>query len=363
MQSITIHGGDIDLILQNRDLKKENIVNFSGNVNPIGPSETVKNAIIKNIDKISQYPDVEYKNLRSSIGKYINVKSEYIIPGSGATELISIFIKAIKPKNTVIIAPAYSEYEKEVTMSGGNVFLFPLDEKLNFDLNLNKLFEFINNEIDLIILCNPNNPTGTAIGKYNAEKLLNFCSERNIYVMVDETYIEFTENSAEMSMTSIVNKFKNLFIVRGTAKFFACPGIRLGYGICSNTKLLSEIFRLKEPWSVNVFAEIAGNYIFDDNEYIEKTKMLINNERKKISVALSEINNIKFYPTLSNFFLIKILKSDITSAFLFEEFLKCGFVIRDASSFAFLNDRYIRFCIMMPEQNNKLINKLKEILK
>jgi len=362
MTEINQHGGDLDLIGRKYNIPKEELINFSGNVNPLGIPDSIKNAIIDNINCISGYPDIDYISLRQSISSYTNVNIENIIPGNGATELISLFIKTISPKQALIISPSYSEYEREVKLNKGNTILYPLKEDNNFTLDIDELILSIPKNTDMIILCNPNNPTGTATNIFKLETLLKHCLSEKIYVMIDETYIEFTDTDKNISAVSLVSLYKNLFIVRGTAKFFAAPGLRLGYGLCSNSEIISKINSQKDPWSVNIFASVAGEKMFKDIDYITKTKKLISEERKKIISELKKWKNIKTFETESNFILIKLLNNNITSNDIFKKLISQKMVIRDASDFPFLGNNYLRFCILLPTQNKTLLNTLKTII-
>lgn len=362
MTKTNIHGGDLELIARKYNIKQEELINFGGNVNPLGISKSIKNAIIENIDCLCRYPDISYLSLRKSISNYIKTDPEYIIPGNGATELISLFIKTVSPKSAIIIAPSYSEYEKCVKINNGNVIYFPLKEENNFNLNIDEFISFIPENTDMIILCNPNNPTGTAINMSNMEIILNHCLKNNIYIMTDETYIEFTDPIENLSSVPLVSKYKNLFVVRGTAKFFAAPGLRLGYGICSNKKIIDAINSKKDPWSVNILASVAGKVMFSDNAYIDETKKIISEERKKIINNLKSWKHIKVFESKANFVLLKMLDTSITSNKVFEKMLLEKMIIRDASDFACLEGNYLRFCFLMPEQNEALINHLKAIV-
>ncbi len=359
---INTHGGDLELIGRKYNIAKEELVNFGGNVNPLGISPNIKSALIENIDYICQYPDVSYLSLRKSISNYTNVSAEYIIPGNGATELISLFIKIVSPKLAVIVSPSYSEYEREIKLNKGKSILFPLKEINNFKFNVNEFINFIPENTEMVIMCNPNNPTGTAVNISDMKALLNYCAKKNIYVMIDETYIEFTSSIQNFSAVSLISSYKNLFIVRGTAKFFAAPGLRLGYGFCSNTKIRENINLKKDPWSVNIFASIAGEVMFSDNEYIKKTKQLIYDERKKITAELKKWKNIKAFETEANFILIKLLNKNITSTLVFENLIMKKMIIRDASNFAFLGNEYLRFCFLLPKQNKALLENMKAII-
>ena len=180
--------------------------------------------------------------------------------------------------------------------------------------------------------------------------------------MIDETYAEFSSKSENICAPSLVNEYDNLFIIRGTSKFFAVPGIRLGYGLCKNKNILDKINKFKDPWSVNSIANLIGINMFNDEKYIEKTKELILKQKQFIFEELSNIKNLKFYKTNSNFILCKILNNKITSSKLFENLIKENILIRDAKNFTFLDDSFFRFCILSEENNKLLIEKIKNIL-
>lgn len=356
-----IHGGDLDIIEKELGIKKEEIIDFSGNINPFGISSKIKSILKENLHIIETYPDKDYFLLKNSISEYVKSSFENIIVGNGATELISLFLKIISPLKSLIISPSYSEYEKELKKLKSEISYFNLKEEENFILNTDSLIKNINNQ-QIVILCNPNNPTGTAIDINNLEKIARHCQKNNIFFMIDETYAEFTNFKDNISAIGLAQKFDNIFIIRGTSKFFAIPGARLGYAICSNKDLLERINQEKDPWSVNSFANLIGINIFKDLEFIENTQNLIFNEREKFFKEIDKIHSLKFYKSKSNFILCKIL-NEKTSDYVFENLIKEKILIRNAQNFQFLNNKYFRFCILKPHQNELLLNKLINILK
>lgn len=359
-----LHGGDLDFVSQKYKIPKDEIIDFSSNLNPLGTPESVKNSIIENIDAISTYPDKDYTELKKSIKKYINfdVNLENILVGNGTTELISIFIRTIKPKNSLIISPSYSEYEREIIISGGNTFHFYLDEDNDFNLNINRLIRLLEN-ISLLIICNPNSPTGSIIKIEDLEKIIKFCEKNDTFVIIDETYIEFSKLSQKNSAIYLTKKYKNIFVIRGTSKFFCVPGLRLGYAICNNKQVIEIINKEKNPWSVNSFANICGIAMFKDLDFIEKSLCLISSEKDNLYKKLSSINCIKPFYTFSNFILVKILNKDITSFEVFEKLIKNKIFIRDSSNFKNLDSSFFRFCILNKKENILLLNQLKDIFK
>ena len=354
------HGSDLEKIEAVYGIKKEDITSFSANVNPLGVSFRLRETLAAHIDAITSYPDREYTSLRKAIATYIDSDPEYILVGNGSTELISIMIQLQKPKKALIIGPTYSEYEREVSLGGGRSLYFSLKEEDNFELNLPALSEALQKDIDLLIICNPNNPTSTAIPRSKMRHILDICKERDIFVMVDETYVEFAEEMDAITSVPLTEYYNNIIILRGISKFFAAPGLRLGYAVCGNQDLVKEINKKKNPWTINSLAAIAGEIMFSDEEYKAATRELISSERSRLCAELSKLPAYKVYPPTANFVLVHIEKKELTSELLFDMAIRRGLMIRDCSTFPFLDNHYIRFCFMSPEKNNELLEVLKE---
>ena len=225
------HGSDLEKIEEIYGIKKEEIVSFSANVNPLGVSPLLRHTLADRIDAITTYPDREYTSLRKCIATYCGTDYENIIVGNGSTELISLFIQIEHPKKALVIGPTYSEYEREIALGGGTTLYYPLKEKDDFRLDVDDFINHLNESIDLLVVCNPNNPTSSCITQKDMRRILDACKECDIYVMVDETYVEFAINMAEIDSVPLTNYYNNIVILRGTSKFFAAPGLRLGYAI------------------------------------------------------------------------------------------------------------------------------------
>jgi threonine-phosphate decarboxylase len=356
------HGSDLETIEKVYGIQKEDIISFSANVNPLGISPKLKATLAERIDAIMSYPDREYTSLRKRIAEYVHTDIENIIVGNGSTELISLFIQIKHPKKALIVGPTYSEYEREVSLGGGSTLYYRLEEEKNFALDINSLEKELTADVELLVICNPNNPTSSAITRNEMRKILDICKQKGIFVMVDETYVEFAEDVLKITSAPLTNYYNNIIILRGISKFFAAPGLRLGYAICGNQDLLQEINQRKNPWTINSLAAIAGEIMFTDESYIKNTRELIAAERERICKVLNTCTNIQIFPPTANFILVKILRDDITSMDLFEVAIKGGYMIRDCSTFPFLNNKFIRFCFMTPELNDALIKILMDKL-
>lgn len=354
------HGSDLEKIEEVYQIPKESIISFSANVNPLGISPRLKQTLSEHLDVITTYPDREYTSLRNCIADYVHSEGDNIIVGNGSTELISLFIQIEHPKKAMIIGPTYSEYEREIFLGGGTTHYYPLKEKDDFKLDLNDFTARLNESIDLLVICNPNNPTSSAISRQDMRRILDVCKQYDIFVMVDETYVEFADNVKDTTSIPLTNYYNNIIILRGTAKFFASPGLRLGYAVTGNHDLIKSMNTRKNPWTINSLAVIAGELMFTDNDYIRKTRELILAERNRIYELFQTSGDFKVYPPNANFMLAKILPEELTSQDLFDRAIRLGMMIRDCSTFPFLDQKYIRFCFMMPEDNDRLAKCLLE---
>ena len=355
------HGSDIEKISACYHIKKEAIVNFAGNVNPLGLPASVKEAVATHADLFSSYPDREYLSLRNVLSNYCDVPADYILPGNGSSELIALLIEARAPKHTLILGPTYSEYSRELTFSGSTQDYYHLQATSDFRPDLEDLFHTLSDGYDFLIICNPNNPTSSAISRDELKELLAFCKRKNIFVMIDETYVEFAPDISAITAVPLTKQFSNLMVLRGVSKFYAAPGMRFGYGITGNSEFLKTMREKQIPWSLNSLGAFAGEMLFQDHDYYQQTRNLILSERQKMYETIKKLPTFKIYPAYANFLLVKILKDGITSFDVFERCIQKGLMIRDCSSFQCLEGEYVRFCIQMPEENQRLLDLLQTI--
>ena len=379
------HGGNIYKIFREKNIKE--ILDYSSNINPYGIPESLKKRITENLEILERYPDPDYVELRQKLSNLNKVNLSDIILGNGATEIIFLFMKVINPKKILIVSPTFGEYERAVKateISGDTVSLsssngdnknienkkieieyFELKESDDFKLNIGNLKNELENRYDLLIICNPNNPTGKFLKLAQTEEILKECNKYNTKLFIDEAFIEFLEDGMKESIINTEGNKKNLFVTRAFTKFFAIPGLRLGYGMYFDKELEKKISEKKEPWSVNNFAEMAGLTVLDDAEYIEKTLKWITKEKIYMYEKMNEISGIKVYETEVNFITGKIdeklFLEGLNVKVLREKMLEQGILIRDASNFKFLDERFFRLAIKDRASNDRVIEAMKEI--
>lgn len=351
-----LHGGNIYKFQREG---KNNILDYSSNINPLGVPKKFMDIAKESFDKLVNYPDPYYIELRKKIAEFNSINMDNIIVGNGATEILFLYMRALKPKKVLVLAPCFAEYERALKSVSAKIEYFELKESNNFYPDIEKLKKKIeDNDYDLLLFCNPNNPTGQFINLEDMEKIMRVCENKNTRVFIDEAFIEFIENWKEKTLSSFKNK--NIFIMRAFTKFFAIPGLRLGYGIAFDENILKKMWEEKEPWTVNTFANLAGLTMFDDKGYIEETEKWISEEKKFIYRKLSELKYIKAYKTECNFILIKLF--NISSSALREKMIEKNILIRDASNFKFLNESFVRLAIKDRNSNLRMLESLKEVL-
>ena len=381
------HGGNIYKIFREKNIKE--ILDYSSNINPYGIPESLKKRITENLEILERYPDPDYVELRQKLSNLNKVNLSDIILGNGATEIIFLFMKVINPKKILIVSPTFGEYERAVKateISGDTVSLsssngdnknienkkieieyFELKESDDFKLNIGNLKNELENKYDLLIICNPNNPTGKFLKLAQTEEILKECNKYNTKLFIDEAFIEFLEDGMKESIINTEGNKKNLFVTRAFTKFFAIPGLRLGYGMYFDKELEKKISEKKEPWSVNNFAEMAGLTVLDDAEYIEKTLKWIAEEKIYMYEKLNKISGMKVYETEVNFITGKIdeklFSEGLNVKILREKMLEQGILIRDASNFKFLDERFFRLAIKDRASNERVIEAMKEIFR
>jgi len=355
------HGSDIEVIAKRYAIDPDSIIPFGSNVNPLGISPMARQALMDHIDAIEAYPDRDYLSLKTSISKYCGTNPDHLILGNGTSDLIRQTFETLKPKRTMIIGPTYAEYARTAAIFNSEVKMYMLKNEDDFELDVDLFLNALNESIKLLIICNPNNPTGKALTTSELKKIVNRCFELGIYVMVDETYVEFVKEVESISAVSLVKYYDNLIVLRSVSKFFAAPGIRLGYAITSNHVFLETNSNGATPWNINTYASIAG-VMFEDEHYIHMTRSLIHTERNLVYSALTSRKTIKVFKPSSNFVLIKLLKEGQTASEVFDYCIQRGFMIRDCTDYEGLGEKYIRFCFMKPEQDDLIVNTILEIV-
>lgn len=341
------HGGDL---ISYESYYEGDLIDFSSNINPLGPPEGLEKLLIENFKSLESYPDIQYRKLKRSISEYLNCRIENTLVGNGAVEIINNF--TINAKRVVILTPSFSEYERRAEVHGKTVVKIPYMDDFTIDI---KLLESILKKGDLLILGNPNNPTGLRIEEKKLKQIYKIINKKEAYLLLDEAFFEFSPKDYDSIELFKTYSFKNVGIIRAATKFFALPGIRLGYGCCSEDKA-KELRKVELPWSINSLADAAGQFIFKDQEYINNSKDYIEEQRNYLMEELIKITGLKPYESHTNYILIRLLSWN--EEYIFNFLLKQGIIIRKCSSFDDLPSGYIRVAVKDKENNERLVKAL-----
>jgi threonine-phosphate decarboxylase len=355
------HGGDIWGFSRKYNVPLEDVLEFSGPINFLGPSPKAVEAVKENAKFIKFYPDPDPVEFKTEVAKYVgySVEKDNIVLGNGSIELIYA-ITEILPRGfkALIPVPSFSEYEKAVIRVGGEAVFIQLPESCA--LETEKIKRAVTAETKILCICNPHSPSGTLYSKETLLELLDFCHGKNVIFSIDENYIEFAEKGEETTLAGLVKDYENLFVIRSVTKFYGMAGIRLGYGIAAPT-LIKKLENVKIPWSINSLASCATLAAFNDTDFIENTKRTISKERAELAKNLNEIG-LHVYPSVTNFLLVRIKNRKITSTRLKELLAKEHMLIRDCCTFVGLDDSYFRVTVRSAKDNQKLVQSIKQIL-
>ncbi len=356
---IRIHGDRIRKTAEKYGLKEDEIIDLSSNINFLGPSPKILEAINNVLNKITQYPDREYNKLRFELGEFLNVSPEKIVVSNGGIEIIYLISEVLRPRSGLVVNPTFSEYEYSLLRIGSKVrnhYLHPDDK---FEVRSEEVINAMSG-MDVVFLCSPNNPTGRTISKPVIEEIVDVAKRNGIYIIIDEAFMDFAREDGKSSV-DLVQESNNLIILGSLTKFFAFPGLRLGYMV-AHEPLAKKLDDYKVPWSVNIFAEAAGLSGLGDKEFIEKSQKETIKEREQLIKGLTSIKGFAPYCSETNFILIDVSKSGLRSSELTKGCEREGILIRDCKSFKGLDDRYIRIAVGNRKDNDRLIKTLKSLV-
>ncbi len=328
-------------------------VDFSSNINPLGISPLALKAL--DIKKAQFYPPPYSPELKKGIAKCLGVKNENITLGNGSMELIKDFCSLFLDKRDValVLEPTFSEYSRYSKIYGKAAT--PILASKNLGHVSEDVLNKVHDKTRVIFIGRPNNPTGYLIPEGELREILDFANKKGIYVFLDEVFIEFSQSR---SAVKLINRYKNLFVLRSFTKFFAMPGLRVGYGVGCK-ELIDKLEAIKPPWNINISAHDMALASLQDESYISKSKKLIAKERDFLAANLKK-EGIIVYDSHANFLLLRF---NWNSRDVKSELLNQGLLVRDCSNFHGLDTRFIRVSVRGRKDNLKLISALKEQVK
>ncbi len=358
----SVHGGKYWELMEKYKFSKEELIDFSANMNPLGPSPQIKEEIEEGFWKIPFYPDSDSSSLKEALSDHIGVHPEDVIVGNGSTELIRLLAETFIKKGDEIIIPmpTFGEYEFAVRLMGGFPIYVKLKEDENFLVQGDEIIQVFSPKTKAIFLCNPNNPTSKLIPKEELFKIIEEAETHNILVFIDEAFIEFADVS-KFSFAKWIKKHPNTFVLRSMTKVYCLTGLRVGYGIGSE-ELINYMNRAKQFWNVNCFAQLTAIVALQDQKHLKKSLEFIEKEKEYLMNELTEILGEEISKPDANFFFLDTRSSGYSSPQLCAKLIERGILIRDCSSFKFLDENHVRVAIRKRKENRYFVDTFKEVL-
>lgn len=339
------HGGDIygDKIC----------LDFSANTNPFGTPEEIRAAIRDSLSNLDRYPDPYCRKLVSSIAEFENVPGDFILCGNGAADLIYAFCRAAAPQKAAELAPTFSEYSLGLTQSGSKISRYYLKKDNGFRLNDDFLKFLINTQPDALFLCNPNNPTGSLVPDELMDQIAALTKRMNCRLFVDECFLDLTEHGR--SMKGYLKENPHIFILKAFTKSYGLAGIRLGYCLCSDKKLLTAMSQDSQPWNISGPAQAAGVAALDQQDFLKKTRSLISEQRKWLAGQLEQLG-FWVKPSEVNYILFQGPEN------LHKSLMKQQISIRNCNNYPGLGSGWYRIAVRLPEENRILVDAIRNLL-
>lgn len=343
------HGGDV--YGAERPLEQ---LDFSVNVNPLGLPEGVKEAIRQSVEECRLYPDPYCRRLRAAIGEKEGVPARQILPGNGAADLIYRLVLAERPKRALVLAPTFGEYEQALRLVDCAVSHFELERENGFQVGEEILRRL--DGMEMVFLCNPNNPTGVLMEQPLLWRLAAACQEKGIRCVVDECFVDFTPCPEEITLIPRLSQYPSLFVLKAFTKLYAMAGLRLGYGVCRDLALLERMESAGQPWGVSVPAQIAGIASLQEDGYVKESRVLIQVERDYLSHRLRTLG-LEVYPSHANYLLFRLPRPlDLEGKLIDYDIL-----IRSCANYRGLDASWYRVAVRTRAENDRLLAALREI--
>lgn len=363
------HGGNIQALAEKNGCAIDDIIDMSSNINPLGPPDGLERFISENIGKIGSLPQPDAWDMVTAFSRFYDIPTDRVVAGNGTTWFIYTLPLALKPRKVLIAGPSYADYRDGCIMHQVPYEFLMATEKSGFLPDIDAMGQTLSGDaaIDMVMICNPNNPTGSLIPVDQLKALLHAFKDR--LFVIDESYLPFLPDAEKISLVS-ETVFSNLIVLSSMSKIYRIPGLRTGY-LTADPSIVKKMMAYYQPWSVNALAQAAIVHIFENHDavlpFLEKTRQVTVAERSAFYDALNmddkgnTPSGLTLYPAPTYFILAK-LPPHRTSQEVCEAVGREKILIRDCSNFEGLSNRFVRFSLRDREMNMRLAAILKGLM-
>jgi threonine-phosphate decarboxylase len=344
------HGGGIYQAAAELQRPVAELLDFSASINPLGMPATVRAAAAAALDEAIHYPEIHAESLVAALARHHHLDPRHFLPGNGSTPLFALFVRTMRPRRALIVRPAFSEYQRALMMAGTEIDVFDLNPEKDFTLDVAQLLQQITPTTDLLLLANPGNPTGARIDATTLLTLAQALREQAL-VAVDEAFIDFCPDA---SLLQAVATQPNLYIFRSLTKFYAIPGLRIGY-LAGPIIGIARLQEESEPWALSTVAIAAAKAALNATAYEAESLKLIPQLREQLADGLHHLG-LHVYPSVANYLLLRLAKAcaDDVVVRLRQE----GILLRSCSNFPPLDAHYLRVAVRTAAENERLLAAL-----
>ncbi|HKN88263.1 MAG TPA: threonine-phosphate decarboxylase CobD [Nitrospiraceae bacterium] len=357
----TYHGGNIYEAARVTGRSLTRVIDFSASINPLGPSPRAVRAMTSALRLASHYPEPDCIALRKALADRHGLIPGQVLMGNGSSEVIQLLPRALSLRSALIVGPTFSEYARAMLLEGGQTVSVNAKRAEQYRVPIQDAIRTIRNKrtkIEAVFVCNPNSPTGQGVGPEDLSELVEAISCCGGWTIIDETFVDYCE---ERSVLPQLNRYSRVVILRSFTKFYALPGLRIGYAV-SDEKTVARLRAWQPPWSVNTLAQVAALSSMNDIAYAGKSRRFMALERARLFAALRALHDVVVFPSLANFLLVELPPSH-TAVEVAERLYAEGILVRDCSATPGLTARTIRVAVRTRGQNRRLITALRRLLR
>lgn len=358
---LPVHGGQLGYVAARYGLDPAALIDFSANINPSGPPQSVWNAIqlaLAKVATLTAYPDLQLTQLKRAIAQSIGIRPESVPVANGFVPLLDAALRSHPARRCLLPVPSFSEYRRSLEHASVAVIPYRLRPEDNFAYRPEPMLGAMLAEgCDSILLANPQNPSGAVCEADRMLQIITAAADHGITVFLDEAFIDYSPND---SLARHVDAHANLIIFRSLTKFFAVPGLRVAYAVC-NPSSAQALHRFIAPWPVTSLASDAVCAALRDRTYLVQTQLRNQRERCWLEKMLAHLN-VHTYPSGTNFLLVRF-PSAVDVSLLWERMLtEHHIVLRSCENFESLGPGHLRIAVLSDDANKQLIAGLKNIL-
>lgn len=353
----SIHGGNLYAFARSRGLSPDQVLDFSASINPLGWPRGVAQVYRRAFAQVAHYPEPYAETLTHALALYHDLDPRAVLVGNGSTQLLYLLARVLAPRRALIVAPSFSEHKAALQHSHAHIDHLVLRPPL-FALSLDRLQTALTKSCEMLILTNPNSPTGALLSRAELAAIVRICRTTQTQLVLDETFVDWME---EASLKHWAVRHASVIVLRSLTKFFALPGLRVGY-LIARPRLIARLRTQLEPWSVNAIAQEVAHACLNDQHFVHRSRAFLERERSWLMRQLLAIANLHPLPSRANFLLVQISPGGMSATELVRHLATWHILVRDCGNFVGLGKRFFRVAVRTRSENVQLVAALRAIL-